>query len=112
MLREECIAYLLDIVVRAAVDVAGGAVLAQGTGQDVAEGDEATVALARADDGLLGGADVAGLVLLVATVAAGEGEGSGGKGKDSGDVLHFEGWWWGLENPKKLVLKSGGWELS
>ena len=93
---------------RAAVDVATGAVLAQGTGQDVAEGEEAAVALALADDSLVALADVADLVvagllvlrlvlvagLLVAGLAlGGSGDGGGSKGKDSDEELHFEGWW-------------------
>ena len=90
--QEIWISYL-DILGVTAVDTTTGAVLTEGTTSDVAEGDEATVAVLGADGGLVGATG------LAAADAAGKSGGEDSEGDES--ELHCEGW--GFETAVRTV---------
>lgn len=74
-----------DVLVVTAVGVTAGAVDTEGTGGNVAEGEDTAVSVVLADDGL---AVLAGLAALS---TGGASKGSGHQGEEGNDESHFEG---------------------
>jgi hypothetical protein len=77
--------YILDSTLLTAVDVTARAVNTEGTGEDVAQGQDTTVAVVLANNLLVAGA--------LGATRAGDGEGSKAEGSEDGLDEHVCGIW-------------------